>query len=546
MATLIQVFKHETNTQVGKGDGSVDTKAGTALVDAWERGKEAALTVGQRYKLKISGKVFPSARCVQVQVSSPVATFDALDSVLPPAGEDDDPKLPDFAALVSDLESLGSGIADLVPKVKALESKVASAKQLAPAAGQSLSQDLSVFSGILGDVIEVTSLLAKIKVLEDVFDFDEVGTELQTIQSQIHSLATQSTDLDHEIATVNTLFGQLDDPTQQLSEQVSAVAEQIRNSWISAYQGVPALFTEAEQANKQQGGKLGPAITKAASVYASLISVIQPVLADMKQTTASSASEVAAVAQAITTLGSSGSSLDQTRQLLANADSLLETVDEAKSKFDLLGQLVKPLEGILTALGALVTGQQQLNPADPSTKQSIDQAVSTLLPIKSLLEKVEATVHNLQGDVNTLQRGQTTFSKSTSALLAGAAKVSQEIQLSAAAQTTLQDLASAVAKASAEPDVNRLLAREPGSLRRWTADALRHVIEVLRSVGNRWLSEERRGWSAVVAGQTYRGSLEPTAVGVLADSRSVDSLAMALAEACDAGLYTDPYQQSRN
>lgn len=70
----IQVFKHGTDTQLGKGDGSVDTRAKTASITNWD--EKAGLLVGTKYKLKSGGKIYSDANCTGNALP---ATFDNVE-----------------------------------------------------------------------------------------------------------------------------------------------------------------------------------------------------------------------------------------------------------------------------------------------------------------------------------------------------------------------------------------------------------------------------------------------------------------------------------
>ncbi len=449
--------------------------------------------------------------------------------------------LPDFGKLETALQGLATAVDDLQPKTAQLETQAAKVQQLAPATGASLQQDLTGFSDILGDVIEVVQLLAKVEILEEVFDFVDVASKLQSIQAQITSLQTQASDLDHEVTVVNTLLGQLNNPTQQLSTQLQSVAQQNTKSWQPTYSAVPGYFKLAEKANQQEGGKLTTQIQQAALVYTKLLADIEPVLATMTTAVGNAEKALPAVTQVLHSLGAKNSSLGQTRDLLTQADSLLQAVDGAKSRFDLVGQLVKPLQGLLGELNLLVGSHQQLNPANPSTKADIDQAIAALLPIGKLLDNVDGTLTALQQDTNDLQAGIKDFSAATSALLSGATSVTQSIQLSKSAQSTLEKLANAVGGSQARPAIERLLRGEPGPVRDWTASSLRHAVEVLACGGNAWLEAGRDRWSALIGAQTFAGSLAAAGMGTWADADSLAELAAAVTAARDSGAYTDPY-----
>jgi len=58
----VQVFKNETNLQIGKGDGEVNTAKKTAEITKWEQ--KAGLLKGHRYRLKSKGKIFDNAECI--------------------------------------------------------------------------------------------------------------------------------------------------------------------------------------------------------------------------------------------------------------------------------------------------------------------------------------------------------------------------------------------------------------------------------------------------------------------------------------------------
>lgn len=62
----IQVFKHGTDTSLGKGDGSINKKDKTASITSWDRNNKAGLTVGTKYKLKSGGKFYSDAECSAV------------------------------------------------------------------------------------------------------------------------------------------------------------------------------------------------------------------------------------------------------------------------------------------------------------------------------------------------------------------------------------------------------------------------------------------------------------------------------------------------
>ncbi len=59
----IQVFKHGTDTHLGKGDGSVDNRAQTATITQWI--DKAAVLVGTSYMLRSGGKTYDDANCTQ-------------------------------------------------------------------------------------------------------------------------------------------------------------------------------------------------------------------------------------------------------------------------------------------------------------------------------------------------------------------------------------------------------------------------------------------------------------------------------------------------
>lgn len=61
MAQDIQVYKHNSDTLLGKGTGSIDTKNHTATIDTWT--DKAAVVVGTTYKLKSKGKEYANANC---------------------------------------------------------------------------------------------------------------------------------------------------------------------------------------------------------------------------------------------------------------------------------------------------------------------------------------------------------------------------------------------------------------------------------------------------------------------------------------------------
>jgi len=71
MAT-IQVYKHNTDTLLGTGTGTVDKKKQTARVDAWT--DKPGVQVGTRYKLK-AGAIYPNANCTAVNLVPPLAEF---------------------------------------------------------------------------------------------------------------------------------------------------------------------------------------------------------------------------------------------------------------------------------------------------------------------------------------------------------------------------------------------------------------------------------------------------------------------------------------
>ena len=73
MAT-IQVYKHGTSTLLGTGDGTIDSKAGTARINSWT--DKAGLVVDTNYALKSAGKTYSDATCTTVNAVAPVATFD--------------------------------------------------------------------------------------------------------------------------------------------------------------------------------------------------------------------------------------------------------------------------------------------------------------------------------------------------------------------------------------------------------------------------------------------------------------------------------------
>jgi hypothetical protein len=72
MAT-IQVYKHGTDTLLGSGDGTVDTKNQTAIINTWT--SKAGLGTGTQYKLKASSKTYADANCTGVSATAPVASF---------------------------------------------------------------------------------------------------------------------------------------------------------------------------------------------------------------------------------------------------------------------------------------------------------------------------------------------------------------------------------------------------------------------------------------------------------------------------------------
>lgn len=58
--SLIQVFKHDSDSQIGKGTGIIN-KDETAQIDKWT--DKAALSINAKYKLKSGGKIYPNANC---------------------------------------------------------------------------------------------------------------------------------------------------------------------------------------------------------------------------------------------------------------------------------------------------------------------------------------------------------------------------------------------------------------------------------------------------------------------------------------------------
>jgi hypothetical protein len=72
MAT-IQVYKHGTDTVLGKGDGTIDKTAKTATINTWE--DKAGLQAQTMYKLKSGGKVYEDATCTAVGLP---ATFSGV------------------------------------------------------------------------------------------------------------------------------------------------------------------------------------------------------------------------------------------------------------------------------------------------------------------------------------------------------------------------------------------------------------------------------------------------------------------------------------
>lgn len=71
---MIQVFKHGSETQLGKGTGTVDTKNHTATITSWT--DKAGLLVGTKYKLESGGKIYPDAKCT---ANTLPATFDNVE-----------------------------------------------------------------------------------------------------------------------------------------------------------------------------------------------------------------------------------------------------------------------------------------------------------------------------------------------------------------------------------------------------------------------------------------------------------------------------------
>lgn len=72
MAT-IQVYKYGSATLLGSGDGVIDAKNQTAVINAWT--KKAGLLIGQDYKLKAGGKTYSDAVCIALNIAAPVASF---------------------------------------------------------------------------------------------------------------------------------------------------------------------------------------------------------------------------------------------------------------------------------------------------------------------------------------------------------------------------------------------------------------------------------------------------------------------------------------
>ncbi len=75
MAT-IQIYKYGTDTKLGSGDGSIDSKNGTAMINSWT--DKPGLVKGTEYKLKSGGKIYSDATCSGVASNDPVATFDKV------------------------------------------------------------------------------------------------------------------------------------------------------------------------------------------------------------------------------------------------------------------------------------------------------------------------------------------------------------------------------------------------------------------------------------------------------------------------------------
>jgi hypothetical protein len=63
MAT-IQVYKHGSDTLLGSGSGTVDTRQHTAAITEWT--KKAGITQNTTYKLKSEGKTYSDSRCTAV------------------------------------------------------------------------------------------------------------------------------------------------------------------------------------------------------------------------------------------------------------------------------------------------------------------------------------------------------------------------------------------------------------------------------------------------------------------------------------------------
>ncbi len=59
----IIVFKFNTTQKMGKGDGSIDREAGTAIITSWDTGEKASLLVNTKYTLKSQGKIY-SCNCI--------------------------------------------------------------------------------------------------------------------------------------------------------------------------------------------------------------------------------------------------------------------------------------------------------------------------------------------------------------------------------------------------------------------------------------------------------------------------------------------------
>jgi hypothetical protein len=74
MMSKIQVLKHGTDLQLGKGGGNVDRHAKTASIIKWD--EKPALQIGGMYKLKSNGKIYPNANCTNNGLP---ATFDNVE-----------------------------------------------------------------------------------------------------------------------------------------------------------------------------------------------------------------------------------------------------------------------------------------------------------------------------------------------------------------------------------------------------------------------------------------------------------------------------------